>query len=40
VLDRLRARGFASGLTPQRPSLGRMHTLLPLLLDAFSGRDQ
>ena len=37
VLERLRARGFHSGLTPARPSLGRMHTLLPLLLDAFSG---
>jgi phosphoglycerol transferase MdoB-like AlkP superfamily enzyme len=36
ILDRLRARGFQPGLTPQRPSLGRMHTLLPILLDAFS----
>ena len=36
VLDRLRARGFRDGLTPARPSLGRMHTLLPTLLDAFS----
>ena len=36
ILDRLRARGFRSGLTPARPSLGRMHTLLPVLLDAFS----
>jgi hypothetical protein len=40
VLDRLKARGFVSGLTPQRPSLGRMHALLPLLLDAFSGHDR
>jgi hypothetical protein len=40
VLDRLKARGFGGGLTPHRPSLGRMHTLLPLLLDAFSGHDQ
>jgi hypothetical protein len=39
VLERLRARGFRSGLTPERPALGRMHTLLPLLLGAFSGRD-
>jgi hypothetical protein len=39
VLDRLKARGFGTGLKPQRPSLGHMHTLLPLLLDAFSGRD-
>jgi hypothetical protein len=38
ILDRLRARGFHSGLTPARPALGRMHTLLPVLLDAFSER--
>ena len=37
ILDALRARGFRSGLTPVRPSLGRMHTLLPILLGAFSG---
>ena len=37
ILERLRARGFRSGLTPARPSLGRMHTLLPILQDAFSG---
>jgi phosphatidylglycerophosphate synthase len=36
VLDRLQSRGFRPGLTPQRPSLGKMHTLTPLLLDAFS----
>jgi len=36
ILDRLRARGFHSGLTPARPALGRMHTLLPILLEAFS----
>ena len=36
ILDRLRDRGFRSGLTPDRPSLGRMHTLLPILQDAFS----
>ena len=36
ILDRLRARGFSRGLTPARPSLGRMHTLLPILQDAFS----
>jgi hypothetical protein len=35
VLDRLLARGFRTGLTPRRPSLGRMHELLPVLLDAF-----
>jgi hypothetical protein len=37
ILDRLRARGFHAGLTPARPALGRMHTLLPVLLDALSG---
>ena len=36
ILDRLKTRGFQAGLTPARPSLGRMHTLLPVLLDAFS----
>jgi hypothetical protein len=36
ILERLRARGFRGGLTPARPSLGRMHTLLPILQDAFS----
>lgn len=37
ILDRLRAHGFHSGLTPGRPAFGRMHTLLPVMLDAFSG---
>jgi hypothetical protein len=36
VLDRLLAHGFRKGMAPARPSLGRMHTLLPTLLDAFS----
>jgi hypothetical protein len=36
ILERLRARGFREGLTPERPSLGRMHALLPILQDAFS----
>jgi phosphoglycerol transferase MdoB-like AlkP superfamily enzyme len=36
ILDRLRVRGFRTGLTPSRPSLGRMHTLLPILQEAFS----
>jgi phosphatidylglycerophosphate synthase len=35
VLDRLRAHGFRDGLTPPRPAIGRMHALLPVLLDAF-----
>ena len=36
ILARLTARGFRPGLIPQRPALGKMHTLLPILLDAFS----
>jgi hypothetical protein len=35
VLDRLVALGFRPGLAPRRPSIGAMHALLPLLLDAF-----
>jgi hypothetical protein len=35
VLERFVARGFRPGLTPVRPALGPMHTLLPILLDAF-----
>ena len=35
VLDRLVARGFRAGLTPQRPAISRMHALLLTLLDAF-----
>jgi len=35
VLDRLRAYGFRPGLTPTRPDVGKMHKLLPVLLDAF-----
>lgn len=38
VLDRLLARGFRTGLAPGRPSLARMHELLPVLLDAFGDR--
>jgi hypothetical protein len=40
LLDRLMARGFRAGLSPQRPSLGGMHTLLPLLLEAFGERER
>jgi sulfatase-like protein len=36
ILDALTRRGFRAGLTPTRPSLGKMHTLLPTLLSAFS----
>jgi hypothetical protein len=35
VLDRLQVYGFREGLTPKRPVIGRMHRLLPVLLDAF-----
>jgi hypothetical protein len=37
VLDRLQARGFRPGLLPERPHLGRMHELLPILLEALGG---
>ena len=35
VLDALLARGFQRGLTPAAPAVARMHTLLPILLEAF-----
>ena len=35
LLERLRASGFVDGLTPKRPILGKMHELLPVLLEAF-----
>ncbi len=35
VLDRLLAHGFRAGLAPTRPVLGRMHAMLPVLLEAF-----
>ncbi|HEV8346463.1 MAG TPA: hypothetical protein VGQ16_07815 [Vicinamibacterales bacterium] len=38
IIDGLLARGFRAGLTPARPSLARMHALLPVLLDAFGER--
>jgi hypothetical protein len=38
VLDALVARGFRRGLAPQRPTLSKMHALLPILLDAFGSR--
>jgi hypothetical protein len=37
ILDALKTHGFRAGLTPARPSLGHMNTLLPILLQAFSG---
>jgi sulfatase-like protein len=38
VLDRLAAAGFQKSVTPSGAAIGRMHTLLPLLLDAFGER--
>ena len=38
VLDRFLSHGFREGLTPERPVLGKMYELLPVLLDAFGGR--
>jgi hypothetical protein len=35
VLERLQIYGFRPGFTPRRPLIGRMHKLLPVLLDAF-----
>ena len=35
LLDRLRRHGFGDGLAPGSRAVGRMHALLPLLLDAF-----
>lgn len=35
VLDRLRRHGFHDGLDPQHSLVGKMHALLPILLDAF-----
>jgi len=35
ILDRLIARGFRAGLQPDTMTLGSMHELLPILVDAF-----
>jgi phosphatidylglycerophosphate synthase len=40
ILDRLLARGFRRGLTPERSRLTRMHDLLPILLEAFGNGSQ
>jgi hypothetical protein len=37
VLRRLLAHGFQLGLEPRLPSIGAMHALVPMLLDAFDG---
>ncbi len=40
LLDRLRQRGFRDGLAPPHPVAARMHTLLPILLDAFGDAEE
>jgi hypothetical protein len=37
VLESLLSHGFVSGLTPQRPHIGEMHEVVPIVLDAMSG---
>jgi hypothetical protein len=37
VLRRLQGHGFRPGLDPDRAAIGPMHTLVPVLLDAFGG---
>jgi hypothetical protein len=37
MLERLLHDGFSEGLTPRRPALGKMHSLVPLFLNAFAG---
>lgn len=37
VLDALRTEGFRSGLVPSHPKIAKMHELVPMLLNAFSG---
>ena len=37
-LERLEAHGFSRGMTPVRTSLGPMHELLPMFLDAFGAK--
>lgn len=36
LLDRLKQQGFHEGLDPQQGAIAKMHTLLPILLDAFA----
>jgi hypothetical protein len=35
LFQRLRERGFRPGVEPRRPSIGGMHELTPMLLEAF-----
>jgi hypothetical protein len=39
LLDRLLEHGFQPGLAPRLPSIGAMHALVPMLLDAFDTPD-
>ena len=39
VLDRLLSRGFQKGLTPVGLPIGRMNSLVPVLLDSFGNRE-
>jgi len=36
VFERLAGHGFRPGLEPQQPSIGGMHALVPVFLDAFA----
>ena len=38
ILRRLREHGFGAGIEPQRPAIGAMFQLTPVLLDAFDDR--
>jgi hypothetical protein len=38
LLERLETHGFARGMMPPRTSLGPMHELLPMFLDAFGAK--
>jgi hypothetical protein len=40
LLDRLRQHGFRDGLAPPHPAIAQMHTLLPILLDAFGDPEE
>jgi hypothetical protein len=37
MMDQLLNDGFSEGLNPRRPALGKMHTLVPMFLNAFTG---
>jgi phosphoglycerol transferase MdoB-like AlkP superfamily enzyme len=36
MMERLLNDGFSLGLTPRRPALGKMHSLVPMFLNAFA----